>query len=44
MHKQIFDLRSGTCVETRGKAVRRLRIWPVRSLDGDLYVLRGGAR
>jgi nitrite reductase (NADH) small subunit len=44
MHKQVFDLRSGTCVDTRGKAVRRLRVWPVRTLDGDLYVLRGGAR
>ena len=44
MHKQVFDLRSGTCVDTRGKAVKRLRVWPVRTLDGDLYVLRGGAR
>ena len=44
MFKQVFDLRSGTCVDTRGKAVKRLRVWPVRTLDGDLYVLRGGAR
>lgn len=44
MYKQVFDLRSGTCVNTRGKEVRRLRVWPVRTLDGDLYVLRGGAR
>lgn len=44
MYKQIFDLRSGTSVETRGKEVRRLRVWPVRTLDGDLYLLRGGAR
>jgi nitrite reductase (NADH) small subunit len=44
MYKQIFDLRSGTCVETRGKAVQRLRVWPVRTLEDDLYLLRGGAR
>ena len=44
MYKQVFDLRSGTCVDTRGKSVERLRVWPVRTLDGDLYVLRGGAR
>ena len=44
MYKQVFDLRSGTCVDTRGKEVRRLRVWPVRTLEGDLYVLRGGAR
>lgn len=44
MYKQVFDLRSGTCVNTRGKEFRRLRVWPVRTLDGDLYVLRGGAR
>ncbi|HEX7351340.1 nitrite reductase small subunit NirD [Brachybacterium sp.] len=44
MHKQVFDLRSGVSVETRGKEVRRLRVWPVRTLDGELYVLRGGAR
>ncbi|ATG56229.1 nitrite reductase (NAD(P)H) small subunit [Brachybacterium ginsengisoli] len=44
IYKQVFDLRSGTCVNTRGKDVRRLRVWPVRTLDGDLYLLRGGAR
>lgn len=44
MHKQIFDLRSGTSVETRGKEVRRLRVWPVRVVAEELYVLRGGAR
>ncbi|MBB5832872.1 nitrite reductase small subunit NirD [Brachybacterium aquaticum] len=44
MYKQIFDLRSGTCVDTQGKEFRRLRVWPVRTLDGDLYLLRGGAR
>lgn len=44
MYKQVFDLRSGTCVNTRGKQVRRLRVWPVRTLDGDVYLLRGGAR
>lgn len=44
MFKQVFDLRSGTCVDTRGKEVRRLRVWPVRTLDGDVHLLRGGAR
>jgi nitrite reductase (NADH) small subunit len=44
MYKQIFDLRSGTCVETQGKEFRRLRVWPVRARDGQLYLQRGGAR
>ena len=44
MYKQIFDLRSGTCVETQGKEYRRLRVWPVRARDGELYLQRGGAR
>ncbi len=44
MYKQIFDLRSGTCVETQGKEHCRLRVWPVRTADGELYLQRGGAR
>lgn len=44
MYKQVFDLRSGTCVDTQGKEVTRLRIWTVKELDGQLYVQRGGAR
>ncbi|WP_422116191.1 nitrite reductase small subunit NirD [Brachybacterium sp. UNK5269] len=44
MYKQIFDLRSGTCVETQGKEFRRLRVWPVRTRDGELFLQRGGAR
>lgn len=44
MYKQIFDLRSGTCVETRGKEHCRLQVWPVRAGDGQLYLQRGGAR
>lgn len=44
MFKQLFDLRSGTCVDTQGKHHTRLHIWPLKDLDGQLYVLRGGAR
>ena len=44
MYKQVFDLRSGMCVETRGKEPLRLRVWPVRDHDGEVFLLRGGAR
>ena len=34
MHKQVFDLRTGECVETQGKPVHSLDVWVVR-IDGD---------
>ena len=38
LHKQVFDLRTGECLETQGKVGGRLRVWPV-AVDGqDVYV------
>ena len=34
MHKQVFDLRTGVCLETQGKPDARLAVWPVQ-IDGD---------
>jgi len=47
MHKQVFDLRTGTCLDTAGKqpvAGRSpdLRTWPVQVVDGQVRVQVGG--
>lgn len=38
LHKQIFDLRTGECIETHGKPPAALRVWPVAIDDGTVYV------
>lgn len=43
LHKQVFDLETGACLDTQGKrpvegADVALRVWPVRIVDGDVYV------
>lgn len=38
MHKQVFDLRSGVCLDTQGKAGFALRVWPVTVIDGDVLL------
>lgn len=38
LHKQIFDLRTGICVETQGKPDAALRVWPVHVMDGAVHV------
>lgn len=38
LHKQVFDLRTGECIETHGKPPAALRVWPVAIDDGDVYV------
>lgn len=38
LHKQVFDLRTGICVETQGKADAALRVWPVHVIDGVVHV------
>ncbi|MFK4760078.1 nitrite reductase small subunit NirD [Microbacterium sp. ZW T5_45] len=38
MHKQVFDLRSGACLETQGKEPARLRVWSVTVVDGSVEV------
>lgn len=43
MYKQVFDLRTGACLDTQGKDHRSLRVWPVAVDDGQVFV-RWGAR
>ncbi len=39
MYKQVFDLRTGTCLDTQGKEPLSLRVWPV-AVDGDTVLLK----
>ncbi|KGM10868.1 nitrite reductase small subunit NirD [Cellulomonas bogoriensis] len=38
MYKQVFDLRTGTCLETVGQNPRHLRTWPVRVVAGVVEI------
>jgi nitrite reductase (NADH) small subunit len=38
MYKQVFDLRTGTCLDTQGKEPVALHVWPVTVSDGDVLV------
>ncbi|WP_442575977.1 nitrite reductase small subunit NirD [Microbacterium sp. F51-2R] len=38
MYKQVFDLRTGVCLDTQGKDAERLAVWPVAVRDGDVYL------
>lgn len=38
MYKQVFDLRTGICLESQGKESLSLQVWPVSVIDGDVYV------
>lgn len=38
MHKQVFDLRTGECLESQGKTPAHLAVWPVRRVGDDLYL------
>lgn len=40
MYKQVFDLRTGRCLETVGREPEHLRTWPVRVAGGAVYVDR----
>lgn len=40
MHKQVFDLRSGACLDAQGGDPRALRVWPVAVRDGDVHIGR----
>lgn len=44
LYKQVFDLRTGECVETQGKPALTLAVWPVRTEDDDVYLLSVAAR
>ena len=38
MHKQVFDLRTGACLDAVGREPRHLRTWPVR-VEGGLVLV-----
>lgn len=38
MFKQVFDLRTGACLDTQGKEPATLRVWPVAVDDGHVLV------
>jgi nitrite reductase (NADH) small subunit len=39
MYKQVFDLRTGACLDTQGKDERTLRVWPVAvDAAGDVLI------
>lgn len=38
MYKQIFDLRTGVCLDTQGKEPATLRVWPAAVRDGDVFI------
>lgn len=38
LHKQVFDLRTGACLDPVGGEPRALRTWPVRVEDGLVLV------
>ncbi|GAA2925660.1 nitrite reductase small subunit NirD [Microbacterium luteolum] len=44
LHKQVFDLRTGVCLETQGKPDAALRVYPVRVTPDGVHVdVAGGA-
>lgn len=38
MHKQVFDLRTGACLETHGASHAALRVYGVQVRDGDVFL------
>ncbi len=38
MHKQVFDLRTGRCLDAQGKEPLDLRVWQVVVQDGDVFL------
>lgn len=40
MHKQVFDLRTGACIETQGKSQADLDVWHVLVEGGDVHLAR----
>ncbi|KGN34806.1 nitrite reductase [Knoellia sinensis KCTC 19936] len=43
MFKQVFDLRTGECLDAVGKEPLSLRTWPTRVQDGVVHVALAGA-
>lgn len=43
MYKQVFDLRTGACLDPQGEEPRSLHVWPVAVDDGHVLVRWDGA-
>ncbi|HWI30350.1 MAG TPA: nitrite reductase small subunit NirD [Microbacterium sp.] len=43
MYKQVFDLRTGACLDTQGKDPKSLRVWPV-AIDGETVLVKWSDR
>jgi len=39
MYKQVFDLRTGACLDTQGKDPKALRVWPV-AVENDTVLIK----
>lgn len=42
MYKQVFDLRTGVCLDTQGKEQLSLPVWHVAVDDGTVFIRDGG--
>lgn len=40
MHKQVFDLRTGECLDSQGKPVAHLVVWQVLRDGDEIHLLR----
>lgn len=38
LHKQVFDLRTGACLDTQGRPDAALRVWQVTVVDREVHV------
>lgn len=38
MYKQLFDLRTGVCLDAQGKERHDLRVWPATVDDGEVFL------
>ncbi|HEX5857192.1 MAG TPA: nitrite reductase small subunit NirD [Microbacterium sp.] len=43
MYKQVFDLRTGVCLDPQGKDPKSLRVWPV-AIDGRTILVKWSDR
>ena len=43
MYKQVFDLRTGACLDAQGKEPKNLRVWPV-AIDGETVLVKWSDR
>jgi nitrite reductase (NADH) small subunit len=38
MYKQVFDLRTGACLDTQGKDAKALTVWPATVSDDSVFI------